>query len=156
MNDSSARKSRLRVLTTLAHEFGLKVNADVPIAEMQQHAWYMVNTRDSFDQQVEDIHERVDWLFEAGFDGISTESGLSEFTFPDCQLMLDLLNTFSTYVNETWDRSASVKVHCSTGQECQDFPDPRTGEPINFNFLPTYASSDLGVLPHTVQAYSLG
>jgi hypothetical protein len=115
----------------------------------------MVNTRKPFDQQIEDIHTRVDWLFEVNFDAISTESGLSEFTFPDCSLMLDLLNEFSIYVNETWGRQASVKVHCSTGQECADYPDPRTGEPINFNFLPTYASSDMGVLPHTVQAYSL-
>jgi len=31
------------------------------------------------------------------------------------------------------------------------YPDPRTGEPINFNFLPTYADKGLGVMPHTVQ-----
>ena len=31
------------------------------------------------------------------------------------------------------------------------YPDPRTGEPINFNFLPTYADAGLGVMPHTVQ-----
>ena len=34
------------------------------------------------------------------------------------------------------------------------YPDPRTGEPINFNFLPTYADAGLGVMPHTVQVYS--
>jgi hypothetical protein len=31
------------------------------------------------------------------------------------------------------------------------YPDPRTGDPINFNFLPTYADPGLGVMPHTVQ-----
>ena len=30
-----------------------------------------------------------------------------------------------------------------------------TGEPLNFNFLPMKASKNLGILPHTVQAYSL-
>ncbi|CAE7424544.1 unnamed protein product, partial [Symbiodinium microadriaticum] len=38
---------------------------------------------------------------------------------------------------------------------CQDHMDPRTGDPINFNFLPAYAHSSLGVMPHTVQVYGL-
>ena len=37
---------------------------------------------------------------------------------------------------------------------CHQYPDPRTGEPINFNFLPTYATAALGVYPHTIQVYS--
>lgn len=35
------------------------------------------------------------------------------------------------------------------------YPDPRTGEPINFNMLPTYAAGGLGVMPHTVQVRML-
>lgn len=35
------------------------------------------------------------------------------------------------------------------------YPDPRTGEPINFNFLPTYAAGGLGVMPHTVQVCTM-
>ena len=77
------------------------------------------------------IHKRVDWIFDAGFDFLSTESGMTEFTHPDCislsplhpnqspsvgSLMLDLLNEYATYVNITWGREAAVKVHCSTGQ----------------------------------------
>ena len=69
--------------------------------------------------------------------------------------MLDLLNEFSTYVNKTWGKEAGVKVHCSAGQSCSDYIDPRTGEPVNFNFLPMFADSSLGIFPHTVQAYSL-
>ena len=49
-----------------------------------------------------------------------------------------------------------IKVHCSTGQVCEDFPDPITGDPVNFNFLPMFATSALGVFPHTVQMYGLG
>jgi hypothetical protein len=45
------------------------------------------------------------------------------------------------------------QVHCSTGQKCDNILDPRTGEPINFNFLPTYAHPGMGVFPHTVQVY---
>ena len=33
--------------------------------------------------------------------------------------------------------------------------DPRTGRPINFNFLPMLSSGTMGVMPHTVQDYSL-
>ena len=40
---------------------------------------------------------------------------------------------------------------CSTSQVCDNFLDPVTGVPVNFNFLPTFATSKLGVFPHTVQ-----
>lgn len=58
---------------------------------------------------------------------------------------------FAERVNGTWGKEATVKVHCSTKQTCKNFVDPRTGQPLNFNFLPTYATPQLGVLPHTVQ-----
>ena len=58
----------------------------------------------------------MDWIFTADFDFLSTESGLSEFNHPECDLMLDLLNEYARYVNRTWGREAAVKVHCSTGQ----------------------------------------
>lgn len=39
---------------------------------------------------------------------------------------------------------------------CEEYTDPRTGEPINFNFLPIYADPRLLIWPHTVQMYSYG
>lgn len=69
--------------------------------------------------------------------------------------MLDLINVFADYVNVTWGREAGIKVHCSTGQTCENFLDPDTGKPVNFNFLPMFASKSLGVFPHTVQVYGL-
>eukprot|EP01041_Mallomonas_annulata_P004772 gene4772-9496_t len=152
---SDSRLKRLRVLTSLGHAYSLQVGADAPLGNIQQHAWYMVNINLPFEQQVLQIHARVDWIFTAGFDFLSTESGLSEFTHPECDLMLDLLNAYATYVNVTWGREAAVKVHCSTGQTCDQYSDPRTGEPVNFNFLPMFAVPQLGVLPHTVQVYGL-
>ena len=155
-DSSDFRKKRLSILTKLGQSYGLLVGADVPISNIQQHAWSMVNPRLPIDQQIKQIHQRVDWVFDAGFDFLSTESGMSEFTHPDCSLMLDQLNAFSFYVNNTWGREAAVKVHCSTKQVCSEYLDPRTGEPINFNFLTYFAHSALGILPHTVQAYGLG
>ena len=65
-------------------------------------------------------------------------------------------------MTETWSREAYTKVHCSTNEFCTEttdsgsikYPDPRSGQPINFNLLPTYADGGLGVMPHTVQVYS--
>jgi len=155
-DSSDFRKKRLNILTKLGQSYGLLVGADVPIGNIQQHGWSIVNPRLPLNQQIDQIHTRVDWVFDAGFDFISTESGMSEFTHPDCSLMLDLLNAFAIYVNVTWGREAAVKVHCSTKQTCSEYLDPRTNEPINFNFLTYYAHSSLGVLPHTVQVYGLG
>jgi hypothetical protein len=154
-DELETRLKRLRVLTSLGHKYSLLIGADCPIGNIQQHAWHMVNTRLPLAHQKRQIRKRIDWIFNANFDFLSTESGLSEFTHPECDLMLDLINEFANYVNGTWGREAAIKVHCSTGQHCNDFPDPRTGEPLNFNFLPTYATPALGVFPHTVQVYGL-
>jgi hypothetical protein len=40
--DGALRKSRLRNLTDLAHDYGLEAGVDIPIALEQQHSWYMV------------------------------------------------------------------------------------------------------------------
>lgn len=153
-NHLHTRQHRLAILVELGHHYSLVVGANSPLGNVQQHGWFMADTRLSYMQQVESIKSRVDWIFEAGFDFLTTESGSSEFTHPECSLMLDLLNVYAEYVSRVWGKEAGVKVHCSTGQVCPDFPDPRTGEPINFNFLPTYAIPELGVFPHTIQVYS--
>lgn len=153
-DELETRMKRFKLLTALAHDYSLYVGADCPIGNHQQHAWYMVNTRLSLAAQYQQIRERVDWIFNAGFDFLTTENGLSEFTNPGCSLMLNLLNEFAEYVNGTWGREAAIKVHCSTGQSCDEFLDPNTGEPVNFNFLTMFATSKLGVFPHTVQVYA--
>jgi len=97
----------------------------------------------------------VDWWMDAGFDFISTENGFSEFQSGNCTTMLEWMNEVTRYAAEKYDKEAFVKVHISTGLTCEEFPDPETGEPLNFNFLPIYADKRLGILPHTVQFYSL-
>ena len=61
---------------------------------------------------------------------------LSVYYGTECELMLELMNEFAIHVNVTWGREAAIKVHCSTGQVCDGYLDPRSDEPINFNFLP--------------------
>lgn len=153
---SPLRQARLRFLAGLGQGMGLMVGVDDPIAFQQQHSWVMTTTLAPEAWQVASVRERVDWLISgANFDFLSTEAGFSEFSAPDDKLMLRLLDAFASHVNGTWGKEATVKVHCSSNQFCKHFKDPRTDAPLNFNFLPTYAGPEMGVLPHTVQAYAL-
>jgi hypothetical protein len=106
----ATRHGRLRTLTSLGHQYSLLVGADVPLGNVQQHGWHIVNMRLPFAQQTRQIRERVDWVLSAGFDLLTTESGLSEFTHPECDHMLELMNIFAEHVNVTWGREAAIKV----------------------------------------------
>lgn len=108
------RRGRLRTLTTLGHQYSLLVGADVPLGNVQQHGWHMVNVRLPFSQQAQQIRARVDWVLNAGFDFLTTESGLSEFTHPECDHMVELMNVFAEHVNVTWGREAAIKVRIIT------------------------------------------
>jgi len=153
---SSLRQSRLREINSILHGWGLASGADVPIAEKQQHAWYMTGPHYSKEVQYANISRHIDWMMEADFDFLSTESGYSEFTHPNCTLMLDWMNFTTSYLINTYPgKKIYIKCHCSSGQTCADYPNPYTGEPLNFNFLPAYAVADLGIYPHTVQIYNL-
>ncbi|KNC48718.1 uncharacterized protein AMSG_00493 [Thecamonas trahens ATCC 50062] len=152
---SNTRQARLAAIVAELHSWGLAAGADVPIAEIQQHAWPMVHNTGSAAEQEAQIHASIDWFMAAGFDFISTENGYSEFTHPDDELMLTWMNVATAYIADTYGKRMYIKCHCSTGQTCKNFDDPRTGKPLNFNFLPIYADSRLGIMPHTVQTYTL-
>jgi hypothetical protein len=109
LTSGAQRQSRLQRINGLAHDYGVMIGADIPIANRQQHGWKMISLQDSFEQQTQSINDRVDWAFAADYDFISTESGLSEFTKPSCDLMLSLFNVFT-------ERGASPS--------CRGFPAP--------------------------------
>ncbi len=173
--NSTLRQARLRNLTATAQSHGLLVGADVPIAEIQQRAWYIVHepTMENLAKAETEIATRLRWLFGdggagkdgssnssrgAGFDYLATESGFSEFTHPNGTLMLALMNLTADRAAEVHSAPTYIKCHCSTGQVSPGYPDPRPGRgdaPINFNFLPHYSSPNMGILPHSVQAYAL-
>ena len=153
---SEERQQRLGQIVDILHVYGIAAGADVPIAEQQQHAWYMTGPRDTAEQQLANISRHIDWLMVPGFDFISTESGFSEFTHPNCTLMVSWMNYATEYLLSTYEgKRIYIKCHCSTGQTCPEYEDPFTGEPLNFNFLPAFATGDLGIYPHTVQTYTL-
>ena len=150
--DSAERQSRLRQLVAMAHEWGLAVGIDAPIAFKQQHAWTMLREKGN---EIAQIQKAIDWLNEAGFDYFEIEAGFSEFTHPSDLQMVAWMDEVARYADETYGKPAYVKVHCTQSQYADSFVDPETGEPLNFNFLPYYADSRMGVLPHTVQYYDL-
>lgn len=156
--DGEIRQMRFRTLTGMAHEFGLEAGLDVPIALQQQHSWYMVNSLQPLNKQLEAISLRLDWLFKAtegaGFDFLNTESGSTEFSHPNCSHMLAWMNHTANYARQTHNKTVYIKVHVSQGQACPDYIDPATGDPINFNFLPEFATRQLAVAAHTVQTYA--
>jgi len=101
------------------------------------------------------IRSKVDWWIDAGFDFISTENGFSEFMSGNCTTMLSWMDELTRYTNDVYGKEVFIKIHISTGQYCEEFTDPVTGGPLNFNYLPIYADQRLGILPHTVQMYAL-
>ena len=152
----AARQGRLAKLVDMAHEAGMPVGVDVPISLQQQHAFRLVTETGELDDELFQIRENVDWLMAAGFDYLATESGTSEFTHPEPERMLAWMDEVARHLDEQHDgRRAYMKIHCSSGQVAQGYPDPVTGEDINFNFLPHFADPRLGVQPHTVQHYAL-
>jgi len=153
-NKAEWRAERLTHLVHLGQDFGLRLGVDVPLALQQQHAWFIVDPSESEEVQHGMIRSRLNWVLSCGFDFISSEAGLSEFTNQGDQQTLSLLNHFADYANNTWGVPSFIKIHCSQGQTCSSFKDPRDeGRKLNYNFLPTYATPNLGVMPHTVQAY---
>ena len=150
--DSAERQHRLNTLVQMAHDWGLAVGIDAPIAFRQQHAWIMLREKDNETAQ---IHSAIDWLMAAGFDYLEIEMGYSEFTHPSAEKMLEWMNTATRHTASVYGKPTYVKVHCTQDQIAKGFTDPETGAPLNFNFLPYFADPALGVMPHTVQYYDL-
>ncbi len=152
--EGSVRQGREAQLVARAHAWGVAAGADMPIAEQQQHAWFMVTTSSTLPQQLAQVDARVAWSNQAGFDFVSTELGTSEFTSTNDQLMVAWLNELAA-VTSASGKKAYVKAHCSTGQVAQHYTDPVTGGSLNYNFLARVCDPSLGVYPHTVEVYSL-
>ena len=152
---SDERIARIGRLVERAHHFGIEVGLDVPLRLQQQNAARLIHTDGPLQDEVRQIEEGVDYVMRAGFDYLVTEAGTTEFTAPDDRRMLAWMDALTATAEDDHGVPVFIKVHASTGQYAQNFPDSDTGEPINFNFLPHHADRRLGVLPHTVQHYAL-
>lgn len=152
---STLRQKRLLALVEQAHGWGLQVGIDVPLALGQQNAWRLLTQIGDREDEKRQIADNLDWLMAAGFDFVSTELGLSEFHNAGDQVMLNWLNQATAHLADVHHKAFLTKIHISSGQLSPHYRDPETGLPLNFNFLPHYADPRLGIMPHTVQIYSL-
>lgn len=153
--ESEARRVRLAELVAHAHAFGLEAGIDVPLVLQQQHCFRLIKPTGDLAQETAQLRKRVDWLTSAGFDYFVTSSGTTELTHPAPQRMLDWMNELARYAKTSKKLPTYMTLHASTGQKAEGFIDEKTGEPINFNYLPHFADPALGVMPHTVQHYGL-
>ena len=155
---SQERGLMYQKVVAAAHDFGIALLADISFALKQQHAMRMIYSSD-LPTQLKEIRNTADWaLGMVGFDGISTEAGTSEFTATNCNISLAWYNELATYLNSSYPKARCyIKLHVSQGQVCKGFPSPiaPVGAPVNFNFLPVFGDTLMGVMPHTVQMYTL-
>ncbi|MBS2016151.1 MAG: hypothetical protein JST00_24935 [Deltaproteobacteria bacterium] len=153
--ESETRRTRLAELVAHVHAFGLEAGIDVPLVLQQQHTYRLIKPNGDLADETAQLRRRVDWLAAAGFDYFVTSSGTTELTHPTPQRMLDWMNALTRYARDAKKIPTFMTLHCSTGQKAEGFIDEKTGEPINFNYLPHFADASLGVMPHTVQHYGL-
>ena len=153
--DSDGRLMRLARIVERVHAYGLAAGIDAPIAFAQQHSYRLLREQGELADELTQIRTRLDFLAGAGWDFYGIEMGTSEFTAPPAERMLAWMNEVARHLDEAHGRRAYVKVHCSAGQKVSTLEDPLDGGPLDFNLLPHYADSRLGVLPHTVQHYGL-
>ncbi|MBN2527918.1 MAG: hypothetical protein JXR76_16130 [Deltaproteobacteria bacterium] len=153
--DSPLRKKRLEQIVAMAHRFGVEVGIDAPVSLKQQNAYRLVRTVGSLPEELAQIRERIDYLMATGIDFLALESGTSEFTHASPRRMLERLNYIVAYLDEKYAKTATIKVHVSSGQRAGDFVDPVFKNALNVNFLPSVADPRLGVMPHTVGYYGL-
>jgi hypothetical protein len=139
----------LREPFRLAKGFGIHAGIAFGAALHQQNSFKLVSLQNTFSDNlsVRQIRARLPWILKnIDVSFINVEMGTSEFTPTNYRRTLLWLNEISEHADEK-NVKMVVKVHCSSNQI-----DANWG---NFNFLPQYANSKVGILPHTVYLYGI-
>ena len=152
---SAKRQARLTQLVARAHAFGIMAGVDVPIVQRQQNTFRLIHPTGDLAGELTEMKTRIDYLLAAGFDYVTTSNGTTELTHADSHRMLTWMDALTAHVAERFGKPTYMKAHCSSGQTADDFIDPATGKPINYNYLPHFADTRMGLMPHTVQHYGL-
>lgn len=140
---------RLKEPFKLAKSFGIHAGVTVGMAFHQQNAYKLVSiigslsddiSRREISRNLSKILDNIDISY------INVESGSSEFTPVNYDRTLKWLNQIAKIAKK---RNVKVltKVHISSNQKNEKYG--------NYNYLPSFASNDVGILPHTVFYYSL-
>jgi hypothetical protein len=146
--DSTIFKN-LREPFALAKKFGIHSGIAFGAALHQQNSFKLISLPRTFSDRlsIRQIRARLPWILKnIDVSYIDVEMGTSEFTSTNYRRTLLWLNEIAE-VADSFNVKMVVKVHCSNNQN-----DPKWG---NFNFLPQFADSKVGILPHTVYLYGL-
>lgn len=160
-NQSATRQNRLKEINRVAHSWGIETGLVAPIRFVQQNGWTLLRNHkarlgkpNEKQDNLNEIKSNLNWLLETGVSAIAGELGEGEFSSAPAEDTVAELNSIADYL-KTKNVPYRVKVHVSTKQFAKGYQDPQTRQDINFNYLPLYASPNVGVLPHTIQIYSL-
>lgn len=153
--DSSLRQSRLKEIVGLTHAFGIEAGIDAPVSFQQQNAFRLIRDGGDIEMEKDQIRTHVDYLMKTDIDFLALEIGTTEFSHAPPKRILARLNYIASYLDDTYRKRATVKVHVSSGQRTDGWRDPVDGKELNVNFIPWYADKRLGVMPHSVAYYGL-
>lgn len=145
----SELKSQMRPHFELARKFQIYTGVSLGIALHQQNSYKLLSLWESyFGRNTEEkIEKRLKELMDAlPLSYIVLEAGSSEFTPTDFEKTLKWLNVAGEFTRKN-NKVHFTKVHVSSNQVSEKWG--------NYNFLPQYAKSSVGVLPHTVMFYGV-
>jgi hypothetical protein len=142
-------ESQMRPHFELAQKFQINTGVSLGIALNQQNSYKLLSLWNSYFgwSADEKIEKGLTDLFKAlPLSYVVLEAGTSEFTPTDFEKTLKWLN-LSGKICEKNGKVHFTKVHVSSNQSSKKFG--------NYNFLPHFAQSNVGVLPHTVMFYGV-
>jgi hypothetical protein len=146
--------ANIKDLIHYSQSLGVSFGVDVSFNMIQQKAYRLVN-RDSRLKALGFFRGDIESELKASlavlkenlpFDFMTIEVGSSEFTSNDYRDTLNKMNLAGEILEQD-QRALFIKVHATAGQLHKDLG--------NYNYLPQYANSSVGVLPHTVMFFAL-
>jgi hypothetical protein len=139
----------LREPFALAKKFGIHAGVTAGFSMQQQNIYKFISLLGTFSDRISmrQLNQEMNYLLDnVDVSFIDLKMGTSEFTPVNYPRMLKWLNKAGKIAKEK-GVALVVKVHVSINQHEEPYG--------NFNFLPQYATSEVGILPHTVYLYGL-
>ncbi len=133
----------------LAKDLGISRGVSLGAALQQQNSFKLIPLFAAMTGQGDEsaLLRNIRKLGEAlDYDFMTMESGTSEFTAVNYDRALSWFNLAARELKRQ-QKKLFTKVHVSTNQHHATYG--------NFNFLPRFASREVGVMPHTVMFYGL-
>lgn len=140
---------QMRPYFELAQKFQIYTGVSLGIALNQQNSYKLLSLWQSYfgwsaDEKIEMGLKKLIETLPLSY--VVLEAGTSEFTPTDFKKTLHWLN-LSAKILRNYNLAHFTKVHVSSNQVSEKWG--------NFNFLPQYADSGVGILPHTVMFYGV-